>query len=260
MQALAESGFPFLHQSNVFWRTLVEKEKKQAKELVNQPEENIPPLKLAPFIDHTLLKPDAHREQIIQLCQEAIEHHFASVCVNPYWVKQVKQELQHVETRICTVIGFPLGATSTAAKVAEATVAIEQGAEELDMVINVGLVKEGNWLEVYKDIYPVVLTGLGHHVLTKVILETALLTDDEIVKASIVAALAGAAYVKTSTGFASGGASVHAVELMEQSVHTWGVGVKASGGIRDMQSAIQMMKAGATRIGASASLNIIRGI
>ena len=257
-ETLGKSGLPFLSDQPLFWRPVIQEAQALAKKVLQDKVTDIPPRSLAPFIDHTLLKPEATREQILKVCQEAIEFHFAAVCVNPYWVPLVREELEHTEVQVCTVIGFPLGATSTAAKVSEAELAIREGADEIDMVLNIGELKARNWTAVYQDIFRVVTTALPHGVLTKVILETALLTEEEIVAGSTIAALAGAAFVKTSTGFSSGGATVAAVKRMADTVAPYGVGVKASGGIRSFETAVEMIKAGAIRIGASASLTIIQ--
>ncbi len=255
---LAATGLPFYHSRSLFWYEEVQTARQELDTFLKTPREEVAPLRLAPFIDHTLLKPEATRDQIHQVCQDAVAYHFASVCVNPFWVSEVHEQLKHTSVKVCTVIGFPLGATTTEAKVAEAALAMAQGAEELDMVLNIGALKAGNLKIVYQDIYQVVTTAVPHTVPVKVILETALLTDEEIVTASVIAALAGAAFVKTSTGFSRGGATVAAVELMQKSVAPWGLGVKASGGIRNFQSAWEMIAAGATRIGASASKTIIQ--
>ncbi len=255
---LVKSGLPFMQPAAMFWYSEVQKERQQIALLRKTFREEPSPLRIAPLIDHTLLKPDATVLEIQKVCQEAIEHHFAAVCVNPVWISKVYEQLHQTPVKVCTVIGFPLGATTTETKVAEAALAIAQGAEELDMVIHLGALKAGDWQSVYQDIYRVVTTATPFNVLVKVILETALLTEQEIISASIIAALAGAAYVKTSTGFASGGATVEAVRLMAQSVEAWGLGVKASGGIRNFETAWQMITAGATRIGASASKAIIQ--
>lgn len=212
---------------------------------------------LAKMIDHTLLKPEATENDILKLCEEAKTHGFFSVCVNPYWVKTSFEKLKDSNVKVCTVIGFPLGATTTATKVFETRQAVEEGAEEVDMVINVGELKAGRWVAVEEDIAAVVHAA-GDHALVKVILETCLLTESEIIKASQCAKNAGAHFVKTSTGFSSGGATVDAVRLMRQTVGP-DIGVKASGGIRDYAAAKAMIDAGASRIGASAGIKIIQG-
>jgi deoxyribose-phosphate aldolase len=211
---------------------------------------------LAAMIDHTLLKPEATEEQIRVLCEEAKEHGFASVCVNPYWVKQAAEWLKGSNVKVCTVVGFPLGATTKEAKAFEAKNAIENGAEEIDMVLNIGALKSGDFQTVEEDIRAVVETAGG--AVVKVILETGLLSDEEIVKACELSKVAGAHFVKTSTGFGKGGATVEAVRLMRETVGTE-MGVKASGGIRNAEMALQMVEAGANRIGASASVAIVSG-
>ncbi|AGT32838.1 deoxyribose-phosphate aldolase [Geobacillus genomosp. 3] len=212
---------------------------------------------IAKMIDHTLLKPEATEEQIIQLCQEAKQYGFASVCVNPAWVKTAAQELSGTDVRVCTVIGFPLGATTPETKAFETNNAIENGAREVDMVINIGALKSGADELVERDIRAVVEAADGK-ALVKVIIETALLTDDEKVRACQLAVKAGADYVKTSTGFSGGGATVEDVVLMRRTVGDK-VGVKASGGVRDRKTAETMMEAGATRIGTSSGVAIVSG-
>ncbi len=215
------------------------------------------PPDLARTIDHTLLKPDATENQIRKLCAEARENHFASVCVNPYWVDVCAGELKGAGVEVCTVIGFPLGATTTATKSFEAAEAVRRGATEVDMVINIGALKDGNFPVVHDDIEAVVRSVSGQ-ACVKVILETVLLNDDEKVAACALAKEAGAHYVKTSTGFAGGGATVADVQLMRRVVGPQ-VGVKASGGIRDRETAEAMIAAGANRLGASAGVKIIGG-
>ncbi|MDQ7822125.1 MAG: deoxyribose-phosphate aldolase [Candidatus Eremiobacteraeota bacterium] len=211
---------------------------------------------LALMIDHTLLKPDATREDVIKLCKEAKQYVFASVCVNPGYVKLSAECLKGSPVKVCTVIGFPLGATTSVTKAMETRDAIANGAEEIDMVINVGALKAGNYDLVEKDIEAVVEAASGY--LVKVIIEAALLTDEEKVMACKLSKRAGADFVKTSTGFGPGGATAHDVELMRQTVGKY-MGVKASGGIRDFATAQKMIKAGATRVGASASVAIVKG-
>ncbi len=211
---------------------------------------------IAKLIDHTLLKPQATEDDIRKLCAEAREYGFASVCVNPYWVSLCAKLLSGSGVKVCTVIGFPLGATTTETKVFEARQALERGANEFDMVINIGELKSGNWRAVYDDIRAVVAAVEPYTV--KVIIETALLTDEEKVAACAISKEAGAHFVKTSTGFSKGGATVHDVALMRQVVGGQ-MGVKASGGIRDYETALEMVRAGATRIGASAGVAIVRG-
>lgn len=201
------------------------------------------------IIDHTLLAPDATAEQIDALCQEAKDLHMGAVCVNPSRVPQCREALAGSDVTICTVIGFPLGATLSEAKAAETRAAVAAGAGEVDMVLNIGAAKDGDWDAVEADIRAVV--EASGQALTKVILETCLLTDDEIRRACAAAKSAGADFVKTSTGFSTGGATVHAVALMRECVGQ-DMGVKASGGIRTAKDLAAMVAAGATRIGASA--------
>lgn len=212
---------------------------------------------LAALIDHTLLKPEATHAQIKTLCLEALEYGFASVCVNPYWVPIAAQILGEASSlvKICTVIGFPLGATYTSAKVHETLVAIHNGANEVDMVINIGALKSCDYLLVGQEIEKVVQAAEGH-ALVKVILETCFLTDEEKIKACEICKTAGADFVKTSTGFGPGGATVADITLMRQTVGE-GMGVKASGGVRDRQTALAMIQAGANRIGTSSGIQIV---
>lgn len=213
---------------------------------------------LAKMIDHTLLKPDATPDQIAQLCFEARKHQFASVCVNPTWVKLCAQLLVGSPAKVCTVIGFPLGATASEVKAFETANAIEQGATEIDMVINIGALKARELELVAQDIRGVVNAAHARGVIVKVILETTLLTDEEKTIACLLSKEAGADFVKTSTGFAGGGATVHDVALMRRVVGPE-IGVKASGGVRTYEDAESMIKAGATRIGASAGVKILQG-
>jgi deoxyribose-phosphate aldolase len=213
---------------------------------------------LAKLIDHTLLKPDATQQEIAQLCFEARKHGFASVCVNPTWVSLCAQLLQGSPVKVCTVIGFPLGATSLETKAFETETAIRQGATEIDMVINIGALKARDLETVARDIRGVVNAAHAHNIIVKVIIETSLLNDEEKTIASLISKEAGADFVKTSTGFAGGGATVHDVELMRRAVGPQ-MGVKASGGVRTYEDAASMIKAGATRIGASAGVKIIQG-
>jgi deoxyribose-phosphate aldolase len=213
---------------------------------------------LAKLIDHTLLKPEATKEQIEQLCAEARNYGFASVCINPCFVSLCVRLLKNTSVKVCTVIGFPLGATSTATKVFESEQALREGAQELDMVINIGKLKSGEHKYVENDISSVVTTARRHGALTKVILETCLLSDEEKVKACLLAKAAGADFVKTSTGFNKGGATIHDVALMRRAVGTT-MGVKAAGDIRSREEALQMVANGADRIGTSASVKIVSG-
>ncbi len=213
---------------------------------------------LARKIDHTLLKPDATPADIKDLCQEAKEYSFASVCINPGYVSLCSELLMDTEVKVCTVIGFPLGASTTEVKRFEAEQAIENGAQEVDMVINIGQLKHGNYDYVFKDVNQVVLAAKRKRVICKVILETALLSDTEKVKACVICKDAGADFVKTSTGFSKGGATAGDVALMKYVVGST-VGVKASGGIRSREDADKMIASGADRIGASASVKIVLG-
>lgn len=212
---------------------------------------------LEKYIDHTLLKPDTTKNSILKIVEEAKEYKFASVCVNPHWVSLCYEYLKDTEVKVCTVIGFPLGATSTEVKVFETKQAISDGATEVDMVINLGELKSGNDELVKQDIQAVVEAAKGQ-ALTKVIIETSLLSDDEKVRACKLAKEAGADFVKTSTGFSGGGATVEDITLMRKTVGP-DMGVKASGGVRDLAGAEAMISAGATRIGASAGVDIING-
>jgi deoxyribose-phosphate aldolase len=211
---------------------------------------------IAAYIDHTLLKPDATKDQIDVIVEEAAAHKFASVCVNPYWVSYCADKLQGTDVKVCTVIGFPLGASTSAVKALETKDAIEKGAGEIDMVINIGALKSGDLVTVESDIRAV--TEAADGVLTKVIIETALLTEEEKVTACELAVKAGADFVKTSTGFSGGGATVADIALMRNTVGP-DIGVKASGGVRDREATLAMIEAGATRIGASAGVQIIAG-
>ncbi len=211
---------------------------------------------VAEYIDHTLLNPDATREEIVELCEEARDYGFASVCVNPSWVSLCNQLLQGTEVKVCTVIGFPLGATTTATKVQETREAIANGADEVDMVLNVGALKEGDTDFVRRDV-AAVKEAAGNRVL-KVILETGLLSESQIAEASKLCKQAGADFVKTSTGFGPGGAKMNDVALMRRVVGGE-MGVKASGGVHNFQEAVDMISAGASRIGASAGVSIVSG-
>ena len=215
-------------------------------------------LNIAKMIDHTLLKPDATQQEIAQLCFEARKYGFASVCVNPTWVSLCAELLKGSPVKVCTVIGFPLGATSSETKVFETETAIRQGATEIDMVINIGALKARDLDLVAKDIRGVVNAAHSRGAIVKVIIEAALLNNEEKTIASLLSKEAGADFVKTSTGFASGGATVHDVELMRKTVGPQ-MGVKAAGGVRTFEDAQNMIKAGATRIGASAGVKIIQG-
>lgn len=216
------------------------------------------PQNVAAMIDHTLLKADAKKEQIEVLCQEAKEYSFASVCVNPTWVNYASQLLNGSSVKVCTVIGFPLGANTPETKAFETKNAIENGATEVDMVINIGALKDGNDSLVEQDIRAVVDAAQGQ-ALTKVIIETSLLSDEEKVRACQLAVKAGANFVKTSTGFSTGGATVEDIALMRKTVGPE-IGVKASGGVRSANDAKSLIEAGATRIGASSGVAIVNGL
>lgn len=209
---------------------------------------------LAAFIDHTLLRPESTSEMVEQLCKEAIQHHFFSVCVLPTFVAHAADLLKDSDVKVCTVIGFPLGATETRVKKVETEVAIEQGADEVDMVLNIGLLKSKNMEKLKEDIATVVRAAKGN--IVKVILETCLLTDEEKIKACKICVEAGADFVKTSTGFSTAGATVDDVRLMREAVGL-DMGVKASGGVRDYQTACDMIEAGATRLGTSSGMIIV---
>ncbi len=214
------------------------------------------PQEVARYIDHTLLKPEAKPEDIEKLCKEAVEYGFFSVCVNPVYVKLASDKLKNTDVKVATVIGFPLGATPPEVKAFEAQKALEDGADEFDMVIPIGLLKAGDYDSVYKHIKAVVDAVKGKTV--KVIIETCLLTDDEKKKACEISVKAGAHFVKTSTGFSTGGAKVEDVKLM-RSVVGPNFGVKASGGIRTFEDAVKMIEAGANRIGTSSGVKIVTG-
>ncbi|WP_110931316.1 deoxyribose-phosphate aldolase [Paenibacillus bouchesdurhonensis] len=214
-------------------------------------------MSIAGMIDHTLLRSDATKEEIRKLAEEAKEYGFASVCVNPVWVAYAAEQLSGSEVKVCTVIGFPLGAATSKAKAYETADAINNGAAEIDMVINIGALKSRDEAAVLHDIKAVVDAAAGK-ALVKVIIETALLTDDEKVRACELAVLAGAHFVKTSTGFQGGGATAEDVALMRRTVGP-NVGVKASGGVRSLDDVNKMVEAGATRIGASSGVQIAKG-
>ncbi len=214
---------------------------------------------LAKMIDHTLLRPDATKHDIEKLCKEAIEYGFYSVVVNPSYVSLAVSLLKNTDIHVATVIGFPFGATLPEVKAFEAEQVLRLGADEIDMVINIGALKNHEYELVKKDIHGVVDIAHKHNALVKVIIETCYLTDDEKIIACKIAEEAGADFVKTSTGFGSGGATVHDVELMRKTVSRK-VGVKAAGGIHTAEQALAMIKAGATRIGASRSVEIINSL
>ncbi len=207
------------------------------------------------LIDHTLLKQDAQPEQIVKLCEEAKQFDFMSVCVNPAYVPLAAKCLEDSDVKVCTVIGFPLGMNLTKTKVEEAVTCVKQGADEVDMVINVGMLKAGHDDYVREEIREI-KQAVGHNIILKVIIETCLLSNDEIVRACKAAKEAGADFVKTSTGFSTGGATVEAVRLMRETVGPE-MGVKASGGVRTHEDLIAMVEAGANRIGTSSGAKII---
>ncbi len=212
---------------------------------------------IAAMIDHTLLKPDATEEQIVALCDEAAEYNFGAVCVNSYWVNTCVEALEDTDVKVAAVVGFPLGAMSTEAKVFETVDAILQGATEIDMVLNVGELKADELANVAEDIRQVVRAAHDYDVIVKVIIETCLLTEEQKVKACLIAKAMGADFVKTSTGFAGGGATLEDVRLMRAVVGPE-VGVKASGGVRSLADAKAMIEAGATRIGTSSGIKIVQ--
>ncbi len=220
------------------------------------PDENLSPAQLARYIDHTLLKPEATRTDIERLCAEAREHHFASVCVNGSRVEQAAHLLESSDVKIATVVGFPLGAMDADAKRYETEAAIDQGAHEIDMVLNIGRFKDGDHKYVIRDIRDIV--EAADERIVKVILETCLLTDEEIVTACKLALEAEAHFVKTSTGFNKAGATIEHVRLMRETVG-FNCGVKASGGVRDTASALAMIRAGVSRLGTSNGVAIVHG-
>ena len=219
---------------------------------------------IAGFIDHTQLSACATEDDIKKLCAEAVKYGFASCCVNPYYVPMAAEILRGTGVKVCTVIGFPLGANSIDDKASQAAMGVSEGADEVDMVVNLGAVKDGKWDEVFEEIYAVrcavddVDCGESKKIVEKVILETCYLNDEEIVAVCRKALEAGADFVKTSTGFGTGGATVHAVELMRKTVGK-NMGVKASGGIHSFEEAVAMIEAGADRLGCSASVKIVEG-
>lgn len=208
------------------------------------------------LIDHTALKPNTTKDEILKLLDEAKTYDFASVCVNPCWIELAHQELKNTDVKVCTVIGFPLGANTTQTKIFEAKDAIEKGAQEIDMVINVAMLKDKEYDYVENEIKKIVEVAKDK-ALVKVIIETCLLTDEEKIKACELSQKAGADFVKTSTGFSTGGATVHDVALMRKTVGTE-MGVKASGGVHTHEEALAMIEAGANRIGASAGVKLLK--
>jgi deoxyribose-phosphate aldolase len=222
----------------------------------NRSEIKLTSKQIAGYIDHTLLKPEATANDIGRLCEEALKYNFAAVCVNPSYVKTCSQLLGGSEVKVCTVVGFPLGATTTEIKAAETIQAIQNGAAEIDMVINIGRLKDGDKDYVLKDIKAVTGICRDNGVISKIIIETALLTDNQKILACDLSREAGADFVKTSTGFSLGGATVEDVALMYSTVRRANMGVKASGGIRDYNQAMAMINAGAARIGTSSGVKI----
>ena len=208
------------------------------------------------LIDHTALKPNTSKESILKLIAEAKTYDFASVCVNPCWVELAHQELKNTDVKVCTVIGFPLGANTTEVKVFETKDAIEKGAQEIDMVINIAMLKDKEYDYVENEIHQIV-EAAKDKAIVKVIIEACLLTDEEKIKACELSQKAGADFVKTSTGFSTGGATVHDVALMRKTVGT-DMGVKASGGVHTHEEALAMIEAGANRIGASAGVKLLK--
>ena len=208
------------------------------------------------LIDHTALKPNTNKESILKLIAEAKTYDFASVCVNPCWIELAHQELKNTDVKVCTVIGFPLGANTTEVKVFEAKDAIEKGAQEIDMVINIAMLKDKEYDYVENEIHQIV-EAAKDKAIVKVIIETCLLTDEEKIKACELSQKAGADFVKTSTGFSTGGATVHDIALMRKTVGAE-MGVKASGGVHTHEEALAMIEAGANRIGASAGVKLLK--
>ena len=212
---------------------------------------------LSSYIDHTILKADASDKDVIKLCKEAIEHKFCSVCVNSSKVMLVSDKLKGSGVKVCSVVGFPLGAMHSEAKGFEASIAVSEGADEIDMVINIGLLKERQ-LDKFEEDIKDVRKGCGEGIILKVIIETSLLTDEEKVTACRLAEISGADFVKTSTGFSTGGATLEDVKLMRESVSEK-VKVKASGGVRSYEDAVKMIEAGAARLGTSSGIAIVKG-
>jgi deoxyribose-phosphate aldolase len=213
--------------------------------------------KLPSYIDHTLLRPSAQKAEVIQLCEEAKKYGFYSVCVNSYYVPLCVVSLRGSNVKVCSVIGFPLGMSLTQVKMAETRYALEAGAREIDMVINIGALKDRNEAVVYHDIHSIAEVVKGYNGLLKVIIETCLLTEEEKILACKIAKKAGADFVKTSTGFSTSGATIEDVKLMAK--HAFPLFVKASGGIKNQQQAMAMIEAGASRLGTSSGIEIIQG-
>nr|BAQ25457.1 deoxyribose-phosphate aldolase [Diplonema papillatum] len=220
--------------------------------------QRVTPKAVASYIDHTVLKPDATAKDVVKLCKEAAEHKFYAVCVNSSRVKQCADELRGTDVKIASVVGFPLGAMLTKAKAFETTEACADGATEIDMVLNIGQLLDGNYSAVLADIKAVVEAAAQKKATVKVIFETCLLTDEQIIDASILSAVAGARFVKTSTGFSKGGATPAAVDIMKTVVGDACL-VKASGGVRDLETAIRYIEAGTDRIGTSSGIAIVKG-
>ncbi|MFZ0390999.1 MAG: deoxyribose-phosphate aldolase [Calditrichia bacterium] len=220
--------------------------------------DQISPDALAAMIDHTLLKAEATPQQVEKLCREARDYNFASVCINPVYVKTAVQQLKNSSVKVCTVVGFPLGASLSVLKALEAAHAIEEGAAEIDMVIHVGALKNADWEAAEQDVHQVVQVCHRLKGLCKVIIETALLSEEEKIRACRIVRDQGAEYVKTSTGFSSGGATAEDVALLHNTLSGSNVKVKASGGIRTFQDAVKMIRAGAERLGVSAGVQIIQ--
>lgn len=214
------------------------------------------PRTVASLIDHTLLKPEATQNDVARACEEGLRYAFCSVCINPHWVKFAATALAGSPVRVCTVVGFPFGASATGTKLAEAEIGLSEGAQELDMVQNVGALRSGDFQTVRKEIAEIAKLAHSHGAILKVILETCLLTDDEKVAACRLAADAKADFVKTSTGFSTAGATIEDIKLMRQTVGKE-LGVKASGGVRTIDALCQMVAAGATRIGTSSGVSIL---
>ncbi len=214
-------------------------------------------MKYEKYFDHTILKPDASKEAVLQVCREALEHNFASVCVSQYRTALAAEQLKGSDVKVCTVTGFPLGAVSTRVKVFETEEALKDGAQEIDMVINIGALKDGDYAYVLEDIRAV-KNACADRAILKVIIEACLLTDEEKKKACMLSVEAGADFVKTSTGFSTGGAAAADVALMKNTVGNRAK-VKASGGIRDKETAQRMIEAGADRLGTSAAVKIVEG-
>lgn len=254
--AIEESIKKVMEETNAGISSEIKGDETKIRDTLNNTPELNKSINLAAMIDHTLLKPDATVEQIRKICMEAREYKFASVCVNSTHVPFVSEILKGSGVKTCSVVGFPLGAMSTRAKYEETKDVVENGATEVDMVINIGSAKAGDWDKVKTDIEAVVNAAKGK-ALVKVIIETCLLTDEEKVKVCDISKMAGAHFVKTSTGFSTGGATVNDIKLMRQVVGP-NMGVKASGGVKDYKAAMDMINAGASRIGTSSGIAIVQ--